>query len=101
MHRWLHGASQNGGQGWLAQGDIDKKFLTSSAGAHTHSITVAKHAAFGTTAVNAHTHSITVAKCAALTSGASGTGATGFTGGDVAHNNMPPYLAVYMWRRTA
>lgn len=23
------------------------------------------------------------------------------TGGDAPHNNMPPYLAVYMWRRTA
>jgi microcystin-dependent protein len=23
------------------------------------------------------------------------------TGGSAAHNNMPPYLAVYMWRRTA
>lgn len=26
---------------------------------------------------------------------------TGSTGGDQAHNNMPPYLAVYMWKRTA
>ena len=26
---------------------------------------------------------------------------TGFTGGDGKHNNMPPYLAVYMWKRTA
>lgn len=26
---------------------------------------------------------------------------TGFTGGDGNHNNMPPYLAVYMWKRTA
>ena len=23
------------------------------------------------------------------------------TGGDGAHNNMPPYYAVYMWERTA
>lgn len=26
---------------------------------------------------------------------------TGFSGGSAAHNNMPPYLAVYMWKRTA
>ena len=26
---------------------------------------------------------------------------TGFTGGDNKHSNMPPYLAVYMWKRTA
>lgn len=26
---------------------------------------------------------------------------TGETGGNAAHNNMPPYLAVYMWQRTA
>ena len=25
----------------------------------------------------------------------------GTTGGSAAHNNMPPYLAVYMWKRTA
>lgn len=26
---------------------------------------------------------------------------TQYTGGDEAHNNMPPYLAVYMWKRVS
>lgn len=48
-----------------------------SAGAHTHTMTVGS--------AGAHTHSVTVAN----------------TGGGQAHDNMPPYLAVNMWRRTA
>lgn len=48
-----------------------------SAGAHTHTMTVGS--------AGAHAHSVTVAN----------------TGGGQAHDNMPPYLAVNMWRRTA
>ena len=29
------------------------------------------------------------------------TGATSSVGGSAAHNNMPPYLATYIWKRTA
>ena len=29
------------------------------------------------------------------------TGATSSVGGNAAHNNMPPYLTVYMWKRTS
>lgn len=36
-----------------------------------------------------------------LTASDGWTGETSSVGSDQAHNNMPPYLAVYMWKRTA
>jgi len=48
-----------------------------SAGAHTHSVAIA--------AAGAHTHAITIGK----------------TGSGAAFSILPPYVAVYMWRRTA
>ena len=50
---------------------------TASAGAHTHTVTVQS--------AGSHTHTVTV----------------GNTGEGAAMNLLPPYVAVYMWRRTA
>lgn len=47
-------------------------------------------------AVSNHTHTVTTN---ASSTGSSGDGNTGSAGNSNAHNNMQPYLAVYMWER--
>lgn len=86
----------------------------SSAGAHTHTIPRKKVAATGTAkyaaqsgatensgSAGAHVHTITIASGGGSVTGAAGTGNTGSAGGGQAVNIMPPYLSVYMWKRTA
>lgn len=88
---------------------------TSSAGGHSHTITVNNggshshtasaattgahtHTVSGTAAsAGAHTHTMTVSSAGAHTHSVS----VGNTGGGQSHNNMPPYMAVNIWRRTA
>ena len=78
-------------------------FTTDSAGSHDHRAGYKRKDAYGkgtidgqhwsnynagevrTTSAGAHTHS----------------GTTDGAGGTQPHNNMPPYLTVYMWKRTA
>lgn len=64
--------------GWTSTTGNHSHWLSiSSAGAHTHSVAIA--------AAGAHTHAITIGK----------------TGSGAAFSILPPYIAVYMWRRTA
>ena len=52
-------------------------YSTTQAGEHAHSLSIAS--------AGAHTHAITIGK----------------TGSGAAFSILPPYIAVYMWRRTA
>ena len=86
-----------------------------SGSGHTHTLSSHTHGLGSHThTMSSHTHTISLSS---TNTGASGTGATGgpsvtntgnstafdsgATGSGTAHNNMPPYLAVYMWERVA
>lgn len=75
-----------------------------SAGAHTHTIGCDTDAAQGTYCSSVHGASTGAQKFKGTTNSAgehTHTITIESTGGNQAHNNMPPYLTVYMWKRIA
>lgn len=76
--------------GWTStNGNHSHGFSTSWAGEHAHSLSIAS--------AGAHTHSVAIAAAGAHTHAIT----IGKTGSGAAFSILPPYVAVYMWRRTA
>jgi hypothetical protein len=100
-----------GGTTWTAFGagkvlvgvdasDTDFNTVEETGGAKTHTLTISEmpahtHSAFkATTYENMSIHDIGGYRGQASVN-------TGSTGGGAAHNNVQPYITVYMWKRTA
>lgn len=83
----------------IDSGDTDFDTAEETGGAKTHTLTVDE--------LPAHTHSVPNSGSqnnsfdSGTTVGNDVTGTSGSTGGDQAHNNLQPYIVVYMWKRTA
>jgi len=79
--------SWTGSTSW--DGDHTHSLSTSWAGEHAHGLSIAS--------AGAHTHSVAIAAAGAHTHAIT----IGRTGSGAAFSILPPYIAVYMWRRTA
>lgn len=83
----------------LDAGQTEFDTLEETGGAKTHTLTVDE--------IPAHTHSVPNSGSqnnsfdSGTTVGNDVTGTSGSTGGGSAHNNLQPYIVVYMWKRTA
>lgn len=72
-----------------------------TGGSATHKLTIDEMPSHSHGLKNDKTGGSGSAKWVINSSASSGTGVITNTGGNQAHNNMPPYLVVYMWKRTA
>lgn len=94
-------AGSTGGEAYHTLTVNEMPVHSHTVNAHSHDIGLDNDTTFGTYGwslhINAEGNSVTGAQ-KTVTSGTSSPN-TNTIGGGVAHNNMPPYLAVYVWKR--
>ena len=76
-------------------GEASHKLTISEMPSHKHGV----QAKYGSTAGDANYMMLPSPNTGSVYTYDSGSGPIGYTGGGAAHNNMPPYLALYMWER--
>lgn len=90
----------------FAQGDPDFGTLLGTGGAKTHTLTVNEipshsHVVTSQTATTGSATSYEHGTLDTSSAEAEATEVTGTTGGGAAHNNLPPFVVVHIWQRTA
>lgn len=97
--------------GYFHTSSLGWSLQANSAGAHTHSTTTNGAHTHSTTTNGAHTHTLTTSSNGSHThtikTGGAHThdltisGSTADIGSGIGHNNMPPYITCYIWKRVA
>ncbi len=103
--RFLLGAGDSYAAGAVG-GEAEHTLSVNELPSHNHQITpIIKNSSGDSMTTNGytivHASDNLLAPNQTLTASTLYGGYSGNTGGGQAHNNMPPYLAVYMWKRTA